>query len=93
MLLNGMNFDLENFLDLNVEDTNEYIKNFEGFSVENIEILAEIIAETGFDKKCDTPQKYLEKALHLYELCNSKSKTYSFERETKINAIENVLAT
>jgi len=93
MLLDKMNFDLDNFLELNVEDTNEYLKNIEGFSVENIEILAEIISEIGFDNKCDNSQKYLEKALQLYELCGFKSKTFSFEREANINAIKNVLAT
>jgi hypothetical protein len=93
MLLDKMGFDFENFLDLNVEDTNEYIKTFEGFSVENIEILAEVISEIGFDNKCAKSQKYLEKALQLYELCGFKSKTFSFEREAKINAIKNALAT
>jgi len=93
MLLNKMSFDLEKFLDLNVEETNEYIKTLKGFSVENIEILAEIISEIGFDNKCDNSQKYLEKALQLYELCGFKSKTFSFEREANINAIKNSLAT
>jgi len=93
MLLDKMNFDLDNFLELNDEGTNEYIKNIDGFSVENIEILAEIISEIGFDNKCDNSQKYLEKALQLYELCGFKSKTFSFEREANINAIKNALAT
>jgi hypothetical protein len=93
MLLNKMSFDLEKFLDLNVEETNEYIKTFKGFNVENIEILAEIISEIGFDNKCDNSQKYLEKALQLYELCGFKSKTFSIEREANINAIKNYLAT
>ena len=93
MLLNEMNFDLDKFIDLNVEDTNEYLNTFQGFSVENIEILAESISEIGFDNKCNYSQKYLKKALQLYELCGLKSKTFSFERETNINAIKNALAT
>ena len=93
MLLNEMNFDLDKFLDLNVEDSNEYICTFEGFSIENIELLAETISEIGFDDKCDNSQKYLEKALQLYELCNMRSKTYSLERETNVNAIKNILMT
>jgi hypothetical protein len=91
MLLNEMNFDLDKFLDLSVEDSNEYIYTFEGFSIENIELLAESISEIGFADKCDNSQKYLEKALHLYELCNVKSKTYSLGREANINAIKNAL--
>jgi hypothetical protein len=91
MLLNEINFDLDKFLDLNTESANEYISTFEGFCVENIELLAESIAEIGFGGKCDNPRKYLEKALQLYELCNLKSKTYSLEREANINAINNVI--
>jgi len=91
MLLNEANFDLDKFLDLNIEKSNEYICSFDGFSVENIELLAECISQIGFNDKCDSSKKYLEKALQLYDLCKLKSKTYSFERETNIMAIKNVL--
>ena len=91
MLLHETNFDLYKFLDLNTEDSNEYICSFQGFSVENIELLAEFIFQTGFHDNSNISRKYLEKALQLYELCNLKSKTYSFERETNIKAIKNVL--
>ena len=91
MLLNEMNFDLDKFLDLNIEVSNEYICSFEGFSVENIELLAESISEIGFDDKCDNSQKYLEKALQLYELCGVKSNTFSLEREANMNVIKNAL--
>jgi len=91
MLSNGINFDLDNFLDLDLEKSNNYICSFEGFSVENIELLAQCISQIGFSDKCEHPQKYLEKALQLYKLCNSESKTYSFERERSIEIIENAL--
>jgi len=91
-LLNEMNFDLDKFLDLNIEESNEYILSFEGFSVENIELFAESISEIGFSGKCDNSKKYLEKALQLYNLCNMKSKTYSIERETNIMAIKDTLS-
>jgi hypothetical protein len=80
MLLNELNFDLDKYLNLNSEKSNEYICTFDGFSVENIEILADSISKIGLN----------ERALQLYELCNLRSKTYSFERETKINAIKSV---
>ena len=91
MLLSEMNFDLDKLLDLNIEDSNEYISSFEGFSVENIELLAENISEMGFDYKSDNAQKYLEKALQLYELCCMKSNTFSFEREANMSEIKNAL--
>jgi len=91
MLLNEMNFDFDKFLSLGIEDSNKYICSFEGFNIENIELLAELTSEIGFNDKCNNSKKYLEKALQLYELCNSKSKTYSLERETNINAIKDAL--
>ena len=91
MLLNEMNFDLDKFLTLNTEELNEYISGFEGFNVENIELLADCLSQIGFDDNCDNSKMYLEKSLQLYELCNLKSKSYSFEREANINAIKNVL--
>ena len=91
MLLSEANFDLDKFLELNVDESNEYICSFEGFSVDNIELLAESISEIGFSNKCDNPHKYLEKALQLYELCNLKGKTYSLERETNINTIKKAI--
>jgi hypothetical protein len=91
MLFNEMNFDIDKLLALNIEETNEYISCFEGFNIENIELLAECFSQIGFNDESDNSRKYLEKALQLYELCNLKSKTYSFEREANIRAIRNVL--
>jgi len=91
MLMNETNFDLDNFLDLDIEKSNEYISGFEGFSVKNIELLAECLSQIGFNDKCDSSRKYLEKALQLYEICNMKSKTYSFERAANVQAIKNAL--
>jgi len=91
MLLNEINFDLDKFLDLNMEDSNEYVCSFEGFSVQNIELLAESLSQIGFNDNSAASRKYLEKALQLYELCNLKSKTYSFERAANIQAIQNAL--
>ena len=88
MLLNDANFDMDKFLDLNIEESNEYINSFDGFNVENIELLAECVAQIGFDAECSHSEKYLEKALQLYNLCCLKSKTYSFEREENISAIK-----
>ena len=90
-LLRETNFDLDKFLDPKTEYSNEYILSFAGFSVENIGLLAEYLSEIGFSDKCDNSKKYLEKSLQLYNLCNLKSKTYSFGREAKITAIKHAL--
>ena len=91
MLLNESNFDLDRFLDLNMEASNEYLSGFQGFNIENIELLADFIFQTGLNDKGVDSRKYLEKALQLYELCNLKSKTFSFEREANIEAIKEYL--
>jgi hypothetical protein len=91
MLINEMNFDFDKFLALNTEALNEYISGFEGFNVENIELLADCLSQRGFDDNCDNSKMYLEKSLQLFELYNLKSKSYSFEREENIRKIKNVL--
>ncbi|MEA4935126.1 MAG: hypothetical protein VB102_00645 [Paludibacter sp.] len=91
MLFRELNFDLDKFLLLDVEETNNYLNKFEGFNVENIEHLAEVIFQIGFNENFNKSRIYLEKALRLYELVNRKSKTYSTEREKKIITIQNVL--
>jgi hypothetical protein len=89
MLLNEINFDLDKFLNLNNEDLNKYMSGFDGFNIENIELLADCLSQIGFDDNCDSSSKlYLEKSLQLYELCNVKSKSYSFEREAKMNELK-----
>jgi hypothetical protein len=91
MLLHEMNFDLDKFLALNSEDLNEYMSDFEGFNVDNIELLADCLSQIGFDNNCGSSKMYLEKSLQLYELCNLKSKSFSFEREANIKKIKFVL--
>jgi hypothetical protein len=91
MLLNEINFDLDKFLGLNFDDLNEYLSGFDGFNVENIELLAECLSQIGFNGECESSKKYLEKSLQLYDLCNIKSKSYSWDREANIQAIKNVL--
>lgn len=91
MLFRELNFDLDEFLLLDVDETNNYLNKFEGFNVENIENLAEFISQIGLNEKFDQSNTYLEKALQLYELINRKSKTYSTEREKKIITIKNAL--
>ncbi len=91
MLFNETKFDLDKFLDSDKEASNEYVCSFEGFNVDNIELLAKCVSQIGFSGKTTNSKKYLAKALQLYELCNLKSNTYSFEREANIQAIKNDL--
>ena len=89
MLLAEVDLDFDKLLDLNKEETADYLNGFKGFNAANIELFAEYMAQIGFDTKSDKSRIYLEKALFLYELTNLKSETYSFEREKRISAIRN----
>jgi|ERR1035437_744312 hypothetical protein len=88
MLFNGVNFDIDKFLNSTVEDSTKYISSFIGFNNDNIELLANYLFQIGLSNKSDNSKKYLEKALQLFELCNFQDKTYSFERESTIKIIQ-----
>lgn len=91
LILEESDFNLNKFLSLNIDESNEYISSFKGFSNENIELLTYFISQTCMNDNTRDSKKYLEKALQLYELCNLKSKTYSLKRENIIITIKNAL--
>lgn len=90
MLLNDADFDLDKFMMSDTAEGNAYISGLKGFNVENLEVLAECVAQIGFNCNSGLSGVYFEKALQLYEYCNDKSKTFSSEREEKIEAIKNL---
>jgi hypothetical protein len=61
-------------LSLNNKESNEYICSFKEFCTKNIEHLAEFISEICLSNKYTGSKNYLEKAIQVYELCNSKVK-------------------
>ena len=56
-----------------------------------MELLADIFKAIGMKSDSPITKEYLEKALNLYELCNSSDKTFSFDRERKISEIKNII--
>jgi hypothetical protein len=88
LLFKEINFDLDSFLKLNESESKEYISHLKGNSSENLELLAEIIYQLGLNSKREDRSVYLEKTLQLYEFCNLADKTYSLDREAKINKIK-----
>lgn len=87
VLLNELKFDMDKFLALDRDESEQYLSEFKGFNVKNTEQLADVISQIGFAEKS---KKHLEKGLQLYELCNLNSKTYSWGRERKITEIKNI---
>jgi len=91
LLLNEIRFDLEKFVNLDSEAAIEYISNFNGFNIDNLDFLAELLFKIGTAEPSEHSVKYLEKSLLLYELAVAKSKTFLFEREMKIQMLKNAL--
>ncbi len=89
MLLKEVGIDIDKFLSFDESEIKQYMSQFDGFNVSNIEYLADILNELGMDSSIT--KEYLKKALKLYELCNSLDKTFSFERERKIDELKNTL--
>lgn len=91
LLLTELNFDLEKFISLSEFDSAEYISHFKGNNPVNLELLAEIIFQTGIKHSKGDQTVYFDKALQIYELCNLTDNTYSIERENRINTLRNLL--
>jgi hypothetical protein len=91
LLLQETGFDTALFLSLDESGTVGYIAKFRGLNSANIESLADILSVAAMIAEPGMIPVYLEKALNLYELCNSSDKTFSFDRERKISEINNKL--
>ncbi|MDO5664844.1 MAG: hypothetical protein Q4G63_06275 [Bacteroidia bacterium] len=92
ILFNELNFELDKFLIMNMDESIQYLEGFQGFNIENTDSLAEYFAELGLREQPSIQAKaYLEKALQVYTISNLKSKTYSMEREMRMMEIKSVL--
>jgi hypothetical protein len=90
-LFNELGFDLKYFLILDESANKDYIARFSGINPKNLEMLADIIYQFGINELSDKKNTYWTKALQLYELCSKFDKTFSFDRENKIDKIKNGL--
>lgn len=87
MLLTDASLDLGKLLSLDQQNTQTYLSELSGFNVTNIELLAETLAEIGFEHHSSA---FLTKALELYGICNQLDRTWSPEREAIIGRIESI---
>ena len=90
-MLQETRFSLTKVLTLDKPLLKDYIASFRGFNVANMELLAELFYQTGIRYPEGQREKFLQKALQLYELCNEPDHTFSFERERKMNEVREVL--
>ena len=91
LLLHETGFNIDVFLLIEESGIEHYISKFDGIRGSNIELLADILKAMGEKTDSAKTKEYLKRALRLYELCNSIDKTFSFDRERKINEINNAL--
>jgi hypothetical protein len=80
--------DMQEILQLEKKDfANHFVLN-KGFNLENIELLADLLYH--FSQVSDYSQKnsYSKKAIEIYEYINETSKTYSIDRDKKINILK-----
>lgn len=66
-----------------------------GYSSNHLEILAQLADETAnsFEAKANKEfaHSFFLKSLHLYHILNEKDKTFSFERETIISKLKEII--
>lgn len=91
VLSKEIGFDLELFVSLAEAEVGHYLAEFQGMNIQNRELLADLLKETGEHYAGEAGRIYLEKAQILFELCKLEDKTYSFERERKISEIQQLL--
>ncbi len=91
LLIDNVNLDLEKLMTLNDSETKEYINTFEGLSIENLEMLSDVLYHLGLTDKVSEKRLFFHKALQILDICNKTDKTFSFERENKIRTINSEL--
>lgn len=91
MLLNEASIDLDELLSLDPAQTDVYLARMKGFNTENIELLAKTLFDISLNGEAPGSYPLLEKALHLYEICSLRDRTFSFEREAAVSQIKEAL--
>jgi len=86
-LIDSFNFNLLEFINMNNDEAISYLENKTGFNLVNIELLSRILEELGLNDNSDRKYALLKKSLLIIEYCKSKDKTFSFEREEKIQRL------
>ena len=89
-LVENFGNDLDFILNLPNENFDLELSKNKGFNYENIELLADLLYTLG-NNQLENNKVYLLKSLELYRYIDEKSKTFSFERSSKINTLKSLL--
>lgn len=91
-LISEIGLDLNRILALHNSELLPYINQLKGIDNQNRELLADILYQQGVSNNGNRRKDYLEKSLHLYEYCRLADKTYSIDREFKIELVKRMLS-
>jgi len=86
-----MGFDLTESLTMDDKELETYLMNLPGYSVPNLELLADLLAELGTGSGQPRSSDCLRSALRIYETARRLDRTYSIAREDKIREIRSLL--
>jgi hypothetical protein len=84
-------FELEEFMNLQGEQEAQYLKGLKGFNSPNLELLADVLMALGTDDRGSAGPDYLYGAKKLYAACEKLERSYSMERQEKMNQLDNLL--
>jgi len=88
-----LDLDIDKLLKMPVSEFSVLLKTT-GYSAKYLEALAELtteLANSFMILKNEQAQNIYTKALEIYSLLNEKDKTFSFERETKISKLKELI--
>jgi hypothetical protein len=91
-----LNLDLDELSAIPAEDFVSYMKEDKKFNYTNLELLADILLHIADDIRSSDPDSrhdldFYGKSLKVYTYLNDRDLTFSFERQSKIARIENIL--
>ncbi|MCB8994321.1 MAG: hypothetical protein H6538_01800 [Bacteroidales bacterium] len=90
-LLSEAGFDMPLFISMDNKACGEYLSRFAGLNGINLELLADLLKGMGETLSPPANLHYLQKSVLIYEMCIRNDKTFSIERDIKINQIKEVL--
>ena len=88
----GMGFELKKSLTLGETELEAYLLNLAGYSVPNLELLADLLFEVGDGSEEPHRSDCLRSALRIYETARKLDRTFSITREEKIHETRSLLS-
>jgi hypothetical protein len=87
-LTDATGFEVGRALNLEGDAFDTYLSSLHGFSIPNMELLADVMMRLGSGPGEESSQDYLKCALRLYEFCKNADRNYAMDREQKIRDIK-----